>query len=241
LLADYGEYIEIVVVDGSSSSACQTVVSSHFSTLVNNYNQGSDKGIYDAMNKGVKFALGEQVLFLNSGDILESSFTFSTELFWNKDFKETIYFGDSLQKVKDDMYLLNFKPSDFVGDWWLKKLPCHQAIFIPQSYLIKFPFDAGLTISADSKLLFSAFSTIKKHKYLEQPICIFEIGGVSTVPMNLFDAIRHAKELSVTRNVVGFAKFKVFFHSIKRYILIRILGVKKYYYLFFSKNGYKKV
>src|SRR5690606_40314490 len=61
--------IEYIVIDGQSTDGTMQVIqehASHIDVLVSE----KDKGIYDAMNKGLSRATGDYVLFLNSGDEL---------------------------------------------------------------------------------------------------------------------------------------------------------------------------
>ena len=62
---------EQIVIDGGSKDGSLDVIKS-YEGLIPNYKWVSepDKGIYDAMNKGIDLAEGEYCLFLNAGDVL---------------------------------------------------------------------------------------------------------------------------------------------------------------------------
>jgi glycosyltransferase involved in cell wall biosynthesis len=60
---------EYIIIDGGSSDNSISVIKEHLSGI-NYWLSEPDKGIYHAMNKGVKLAKGEYCLFLNSGDYL---------------------------------------------------------------------------------------------------------------------------------------------------------------------------
>jgi glycosyltransferase involved in cell wall biosynthesis len=65
---------EYIVIDGAStdgSAAYLQSIDHRFTQLISE----SDRGIYDAMNKGVSIAQGEYVLFLNSGDFFHDSYS----------------------------------------------------------------------------------------------------------------------------------------------------------------------
>ncbi len=64
---DY-DYIEWVVIDGGSSDGTSEYLSKLGSVYNLKYISESDKGIYDAMNKGIAISTGKYALFLNSGD-----------------------------------------------------------------------------------------------------------------------------------------------------------------------------
>lgn len=82
---------EYIAVDGGSTDKSVEVIHTYFDLYEDKYSikyvSEPDKGIFDAMNKGIKMASGEYCLFLNSGDCLYSD-TVLEELFkhdWNAD------------------------------------------------------------------------------------------------------------------------------------------------------------
>ena len=66
---------EYLVVDGASTDDSVEVIKEYSPRLGNRmkWKSESDKGIYNAMNKGIAMASGEYVQFLNSGDCLASN------------------------------------------------------------------------------------------------------------------------------------------------------------------------
>ncbi len=65
--------IEWIVVDGSSTDGTKEAITSN--PLVSKWVSEPDQGIYDAMNKGLKMASGDGILFLNAGDIFVGEIT----------------------------------------------------------------------------------------------------------------------------------------------------------------------
>ena len=63
------DQLEIVVVDGGSKDGTKEFLEAQ--TLTKNWISEQDKGIYNAMNKGLDMATGDYVWFLNSGDYVE--------------------------------------------------------------------------------------------------------------------------------------------------------------------------
>ena len=59
--------IDWIIIDGGSSDgSCELI--EHYSDSFSYWVSESDKGIYNAMNKGIRVAKGKYVQFLNSGD-----------------------------------------------------------------------------------------------------------------------------------------------------------------------------
>lgn len=65
---------EYIVIDGNSKDGSKEEIQKHESQITH-WRSEPDSGIYNAMNKGIKLAKGEYLLFLNSGDYLESATT----------------------------------------------------------------------------------------------------------------------------------------------------------------------
>jgi len=62
--------IEYIVVDGGSTDGTQAIVES-YGQRISAFVSERDKGIYDAMNKGVALATGDVIGILNSDDFYE--------------------------------------------------------------------------------------------------------------------------------------------------------------------------
>ena len=72
VLAQSYESIEYIIVDGASTDGCREYIQEHDERIAYWVSE-PDKGLYDAMNKGLSLAKGDYVWFMNSGDeIFES-------------------------------------------------------------------------------------------------------------------------------------------------------------------------
>lgn len=64
--------IEYLIIDGGSSDQTLAIIES-YGKKINYWHSTKDKGIYDAMNQGIKIAQGDALLLLNAGDWLASN------------------------------------------------------------------------------------------------------------------------------------------------------------------------
>ncbi|MEM6725896.1 MAG: glycosyltransferase family 2 protein, partial [Bacteroidota bacterium] len=77
-------HIEYVMVDGNSKDGTQEIIQ-QYADRIDQWISEPDKGLYDAMNKGLRMATGDFVLFMNAGDefrnpdVLEKVFAKATE------------------------------------------------------------------------------------------------------------------------------------------------------------------
>ena len=70
VIAQSCQNFEYIVVDGGSSDGSVDIIKNYDNIPNLKWISEKDKGIYNAMNKGIKMASGEYVQFLNSGDSL---------------------------------------------------------------------------------------------------------------------------------------------------------------------------
>jgi glycosyltransferase involved in cell wall biosynthesis len=67
---------EFIVIDGGSTDGCKELIEQNHQ--INYWVSEKDSGVYNAMNKGIRKATGDYVIFMNSGDF------FMMNLFWKK-------------------------------------------------------------------------------------------------------------------------------------------------------------
>ena len=175
--------IEHIVIDGASTDDTLTVVKTHgkhVQVLVSE----PDRGIYDAMNKGLALASGEYVGFLNADDMLAGPDVVATIARAAGAANTSVVFGDLLYVNKD-------RPSELVRYWrsgafapsrlrfgWM---PPHPTLYV-RTALVKAlgPFDLRLRIAADYDLILRYFN----HPgvgvaYLPQVLVKMRTGGAS--------------------------------------------------------------
>ena len=162
--------IEYIVVDGGSTDGTVDILRQH-SNVVTRFISEPDKGIYDAMNKGVKMATGDWIYFLGCDDYLYPDFSKMCTLL---DDKHTIYYGNVFHRgrVQDGAFTA----------YKLSKYPIpHQAILYPRVVFEKYSYDLRYKISADHYLTNKCRHDRKiKFKSFDLVLARYSEGGFST-------------------------------------------------------------
>lgn len=141
-------HIEYILIDGGSTDGTQEIISK-YSQQIASYISEPDKGIYDAMNKGIDRATGEWIFFLNAGDTFTDPQLF--ERIFSQDWKDmAAIYGDIFE-------IRRGKPYHWKADtpFWQSKRQfhgmgfSHQGVFLRTSFAKKFPFDLKFRCCAD--------------------------------------------------------------------------------------------
>ena len=167
---------EVLIMDGVSTDDTIKIAQSYNDSRIRIFSE-PDKGIYDAMNKGIKKAKGEWLYFLGSDDWLLNA-TVLNQIFSNDIEKYDVIYGDVESTHLDQLHH---------REWDMIKIKhkyniCHQAILYRKTlfkkignYNTKYPlladFDYNLRWFFNSKI---------KHQYYPIDIAFFSDGGCGT-------------------------------------------------------------
>lgn len=165
---------EYLVIDGKSYDGSLEILDSNIE-LIDCLVSESDSGIFHAMNKGILRAKGEYLFFLNSGDVLYSSYSLEkviAELSGCDIVYGDVVWRDGLTTCYP--YRLNF------GFLKNRSLP-HQGSFVRKDLFNRVGlFDENLKITGDWKFFLIALCKENaSYKKVDQIISIMEPGGVS--------------------------------------------------------------
>lgn len=169
---------EIIVIDGLSKDGTDTLIKKN-KKKINKLIIEKDKGIYDAMNKGIKYAKGDWIIFLNSGDIFYKN-NIIKKVFLSKLSKiglsEDIIYGNTVVINKQLKYFVNSKNFNRQS---INMPFCHQSSFVKSKLLKKNRFDLQYKICADFNFFMRMYKSKKVFKKLDNIFCIVEGEGLS--------------------------------------------------------------
>lgn len=170
--------IEYIVIDGLSTDGTMVCIEKYKSSIATLVSE-KDKGIYDAMNKGLEKATGEYVLFLNAGDELYDNEVLS-KIFSTLD-NADVYYGSAMvvDEKGNELGERRLTPPEKLNWMSLKYGMCvsHQS-FIAKRSLCK-PYNLIYKIASDIDWVISVL--IKSHTVVNTRIIIskFLEGGTS--------------------------------------------------------------
>ena len=204
---------EHIVVDGNSQDDTLSPLT-YFDKEPEIVISEEDTGIYHAMNKGVKLASGDFVIFLNAGDTFFNN-NFLQELSSFKLDTNVIYFGNCFLirpnqpgKITQPRKLIFFDSLPFN----------HQSCLTPTRYLKEHQFDEALKILGDLKFYKKLFSDYVPFVHLNIVVAQYTMNGISSVPSLLY-----LKEVWMLNREQSF--FRKLFFSVKyvsKYIFYKV-------------------
>jgi glycosyltransferase involved in cell wall biosynthesis len=211
----YKDY-QYLLIDGGSKDGTITIAKEqdHISKIVSE----PDKGIYDAINKGIKNSTGEIIGFLNSDDTFydENSLQHILDAFDdNTDcvFGDLIY-TDSDKSIKRVWKGSAFKKGAFKKGW----MPAHPTFYCRRSIYEKLGlYDDSFKIAGDFELM---LRFLEKHnirsKYIPKTLVNMKVGGASNNGLKSKLHILKEEFRAFNQNDIDVNKLYYIFHKAKK-------------------------
>ena len=175
--------VEYIIIDGGSTDDSVDIIK-QYAEHIDFWISERDHGVYNAMNKGLKRAHGEFVIFMNSGDSFYSPNVIE-EI--DRQISDTdILFGNVCDSASGKVYG-GIKAGSEVTFLTLKKeILCHQGTFYRRSIFDSHPYDESLKLIADWKVNVQAiiFDNCKV-KVVDTMVANYDLTGLSTTQRQL--------------------------------------------------------
>lgn len=166
--------VEYIIIDGGSTDNTLEIIKK-YEHAIDYWVSEKDRGIYDAMNKGIDLAMGEWINFMNADDYIYNESILSSISFKNANF----VYGNIL--LRDGNYLFRSgKPVDlnllaFSGIFH------HQAVFAKKNLYISLgKFREDFKISSDYDFFVKVLKRNIETEYLNMDIAVMRVGGISS-------------------------------------------------------------
>ena len=219
------EDIEYVVVDGASTDGTVDVIR-RYDTLFGGrmkWVSEKDKGIYDAMNKGIAMATGDVVGILNSDDYFTSNDVLSRIVPYFDDKETDAVYGD-IHFIRNDnpQKTIRYYSSRWFHPRWLRFgfMPAHPSFYLRREVYARCgPYRTDYKIGSDFEMMVRLFIIQKiKAKYIKMDFVTMRTGGLSTRNFHsrmtlVKEDVRACRENGISTNVFMVALkflFKVF-------------------------------
>ena len=162
--------IELIIIDGLSNDDTIAILKSN-EKKISFWISEKDEGVYDAMNKSLKYAKGDKIFFLGADDMLLPDFSLIVNDLLDPNI---IYFGCS--KFKKRIEGKKFNPYNLC-----KRNIVHQSILYPKAVFSKYQYELKYPVLADYYVNIRCFSDGQfTFKFLPYIISVFTPGGLSS-------------------------------------------------------------
>jgi len=201
--------IEYIVIDGASTDGTVEIVQS-YGDKINKFVSEKDKGLYDAMNKGLKLTTGDIVGILNSDDFYTDNDVITRIV---KEFEEkqvdSVFADLVFVKPENLDKVVRYYDSSGCGPENFKYAlyPAHPTFFAKREMYKRYGgFRTDLKIGADFDILARFLYTHKiSYSYMKEVLVKMRVGGVSTsfssIWYNNIEQLRVCKENGIDTNI----------------------------------------
>lgn len=165
--------VEYIIVDGGSKDRTLDIIKK-YEDRIDYWQSEPDKGIYDAMNKGIELANGDWINFMNSGDSFYNECVIKNIYYGNIHDCDIIY-GKAITSKRQDIIV--YRPTRF--NLIIGRMLCHQSLFVNKSVFINYKFNCRYKLLADKDWLMKLIKRNCIFEYIDMHVCIYDLEGVS--------------------------------------------------------------
>lgn len=173
---------EYILIDGASADDTVKLASESGIEPMTIISE-KDKGIYDAMNKGLGIATGDYVIFLNAGDSFHNAHTLQliADAIMDNDYPGIVYgqtqIVDSSRKRIGDRHLT--APADLTLDSFKNGMVvCHQAFIVLRKLVDN--YNTRYRFSADYEWCIRCLQRSQRNCYIDRILIDYLSEGVTT-------------------------------------------------------------
>lgn len=171
--------LEYLVIDGGSTDGTVDVIR-QYADRITFWMSEPDKGIYDAMNKGIERATGEWINFMNCGDsFVEGALD---KMFTNSKYTSDVVYGEALVQYPSFQNHWRIMPME---EMWKRTPFCHQSCFVRTALMKEHLYDLQYRLSSDFDFLYKIYLQGKKFEYVNTVVCVYDYRDGATLRQEL--------------------------------------------------------
>jgi glycosyltransferase involved in cell wall biosynthesis len=188
--------IEYIIIDGVTTDNTVDIIIKYEKHLAYWVSE-PDRGIYDAMNKGIEKATGEWILFMNAGDEFYNTQVLSN-IFKNRDLLQTdVIYGNVMFAYSDAQALLHPLPLSAKNF-----MPfCHQSVLVRTSMLKTIKFDTDYKLLGDKDFFAKIYRMNVKYLYID--LCFSIVPPLGACSNNRITAAKESVRISLSHKIHG--------------------------------------
>lgn len=203
--------IEYIVVDGNSKDNTVAIIK-QYNTSITKWISEPDKGLYDAMNKGIALATGDLVGILNSDDTFYNEHVLQDIANFHSQNTIDASVGNIIQHNQQGKVVRTYS----AANWQPEKLkigfmPAHPAIFFKRELFKQYGmYHLDFTIGADYELITRFF--LKNNiswKYSGITTTAMLVGGLSSSGYKSYQLISKEIAKALDRNDIKYSALKI--------------------------------
>jgi len=181
--------VDHIIIDGLSTDRTAEVARIYRNSNpdIVQFISEADRGISDALNKGVQLASSEYIICLNAGDTFYNSTTLATiDAALKSVPRGAVLYGETqlcYPGFVSRMPHIRHEILDSVFGFFNPL--CHQAMAVPRALMLAHPFREDLQFSMDLELWVSLLNLKIPFVHISEVICCYKMGGLSSNPKNV--------------------------------------------------------
>jgi glycosyltransferase involved in cell wall biosynthesis len=202
--------LEYIVVDGGSQDRTLEIIQK-YASYIDIIISEKDRGVYDAMNKGIQKSTGDIVGIINADDWYnDDAFQIVEQAFI--DYPDTSILYSPIHNYFDGKYLNTFFPGH------LDRLPFkftinHPSCFVQRSVYEQIgAFDLTYRFAADYDFILRTYQSGRSFHVVESPLVSYSLNGMSSNPASKFQQIRESWRVGSTKQSAHLKNQRLFFY-----------------------------
>lgn len=171
---------EFVVIDGGSTDGSKALIE-QYADKIDYWVSEKDTGIFNAMNKGIKAAKGDYLLFLNGGDTFYNQEVLANVMQQISNAYQ-IYYGDVQRVFNDGTKKIKTYPEKLKFSFFVDSAIAHQSAIVKRTLFEKVGyFNENYKVFADWEFFVCAICKYDvPYQHLDLIVVNYDMGGISS-------------------------------------------------------------